>query len=53
MFFYGPGIVELQVPAGEVTVTAARGLATPTATETAAVGAGRVTEVEVDLAPVW
>jgi hypothetical protein len=41
------------VPAGEVTVTAVRGLATPPAAARATVAAGETREVTLELAPVW
>ena len=53
VFFYSPGIVELEVPAGEVTVTAVQGFATPAAPRTVTVRAGDVTDVHVELAPLW
>ena len=53
VFFYSPGLVEVTVPAGEVTVSAVQGLATPEATVTVSAAAGSVTEVDVELAPVW
>ncbi len=48
VFFYSPGVIDLMVPAGEVTVTAVRGLATPPVTKTASAGS-----VELNLIPVW
>lgn len=53
VFFYSPGIVELVVPAGEVTVSAVRGLATPEVSRSVEVRPGRVTEVDLALEPVW
>lgn len=54
VFFYSPGVVELTVPGGEVTVSAVQGLATPQASATVQVGAASgVAEVEVVLSPVW
>ena len=63
IFFYTPGQIEVTVPAGEVTVSAVRGLATPERSVTVAAGAGAaggagagagaVTEVELELDPVW
>lgn len=53
VFFYSPGLVEVTVPAGEVTVSAVQGLATPEATATVTAVAGEVTEVELFLTPVW
>ena len=59
VFFYSTGVVEVTVPAGEVTVSAVQGLATPEATATLRVGpegggsGGGAAEVEVVLSPVW
>lgn len=52
-FFYSPGTITLEVPAGEVTVSAVRGLATREQVVTARVAAGGVTTTRVDLAPLW
>ena len=53
VFFYSPGLVEVTVPAGEVTVSAVQGLATPEVRATVTAAAGTVTEVELPLTPVW
>lgn len=53
VFFYSPGEIELVVPAGDVSVTAVRGLTTPTVTATTIVAPGATRELVVDLAPVW
>lgn len=54
VFFYSPGVVELTVPRGEITVAAVQGLATPEASATVQVGAASgAAEVEVVLSPVW
>ena len=54
VFFYSPGVIELTVPGGEVTVSAVQGLATPEASATVQVGAASgAAEVEVVLSPVW
>ena len=53
VFFYTPGLIEITVPAGEVTVSAVQGLATPEVRGTVHAAAGSVTEVELELAPVW
>ena len=52
-YAYSTGIAEFTVPAGSATVAAVRGLATPEVARTVEVAAGRVTEVEVTLSPVW
>ena len=53
IFFYSQGLIEVTVPAGDVTVSAVRGLATPEQRVTVPAPAGVVTEVELELAPVW
>ena len=53
VFFYSPGLVEITVPAGEVTVSAVHGLATPETETTVTAAAGGVTEVTLELTPVW
>ena len=53
VFFYSPGLIEVTVPAGEVTVSAVQGLATPEATATVTAAPGSVTDVVLRLAPVW
>ena len=53
VFFYSPGLIEVTVPAGEVTVSAVQGLATPEVTATVAAAAGSTTEVSLELTPVW
>ena len=54
VFFYSPGVIELTVPVGEVTVSAVQGLATPESSTTVQVAAASgVAEVEVVLSPVW
>ena len=53
VFFYSPGLVEVTVPTGEVTVSAVQGLATPEVTATVIATAGRTTDVTLALDPVW
>ncbi len=53
VFFYSPGLIEVTVPAGEVTVSAVQGLATPEETVTVSATAGSMTEVTLELTPVW
>ncbi len=53
IFFYSQGLIEVTVPAGDVTVSAVRGLATPEERVTVSAPAGVVTEVELELASVW
>lgn len=53
IFFYSQGLIEVTVPAGDVTVSAVRGLATPEERVTVSAPAGVVTEVALELAPVW
>ena len=53
VFFYSPGLIEVAVPAGQVTVSAVQGLATPEETTTVTAAAGTITEVTLELTPVW
>ena len=53
VFFYSPGLVEITVPAGQVTVSAVHGLATPETATTVTAAAGAVTDVALDPTPVW
>ncbi len=53
VFFYSPGLIEVTVPAGEVTVSAVQGLATPEVTAMVAAAPGSTTEVSLELTPVW
>jgi len=53
VFFYSPGIIEVSVPEGTVTVGVVRGLETPEVTRSVEVNAGEVTEIEVMLESVW
>ncbi|HEY4303199.1 MAG TPA: CehA/McbA family metallohydrolase [Gemmatimonadaceae bacterium] len=53
VFFYSPGVIELEAPAGNVTIGAVQGLVTPEATTTVAVAAGQTREVDLELDPVW
>ena len=53
VFFYSPGVIELAMPAGEATVSAVQGLATPEVTRTVSLAPGSVTEVTLALEPVW
>lgn len=53
VFFYTPGLIEVTVPAGEVTVSAVQGLATPEENATVTAAAGGIAEVTLDLTPVW
>jgi TolB protein len=53
VFFYSPGVVEVELPAGSASVTAVQGLATPAARRTVEVRPGGVTEVELTLELLW
>ena len=53
VFFYSPGELEIEVPAGEVTVSAVHGLLTSEKIEQVTVKANDITEVELDLEAVW
>lgn len=53
VFFYSPGVVEITVPAGSVTVSAVQGITTPEVTVTAQVDAGEVRDMALTLEAVW
>lgn len=53
VYFYSEGSVELEAPAGEVEVTAVRGLATAPVTSRVRLAAGAATEAFVNPAPLW
>jgi TolB protein len=52
-FFYTAGVVELTVPAGEVSVSAVRGLTTPEVRQSVTVAPGATHDVELALEEVW
>lgn len=52
-YFYSPGTITLDVPAGAVTVRAVRGLATPEVSATVTVRAGETATALLALAPLW
>jgi TolB protein len=52
VFFYSPGVVELDVPAGPITVAAVQGLTTPVVSRTVDVGA-TAAAIDLELTPVW
>jgi TolB protein len=53
VFFYSDGTAELTVPAGEVTVTAVRGITTPPASRRIRVASGETSTIDLELSPVW
>jgi len=53
VFFYGDGVLDIEVPAGEITVSVARGLTSPVERRTVVVGAGERGSLDVELRPVW
>ncbi len=53
IFFYSPGVIDVTVPAGQVTVGAVRGLTTAEVSRTVTVGAGATVEVAIALQHVW
>jgi TolB protein len=53
VFFYSDGVVDLEVPAGDVTVSVARGLASPAVHRTMRVTPGTRSDLRVALEPVW
>jgi TolB protein len=52
-YFYSPGTITLDVPAGEVTVRAVRGLATREVVRTVTVRPGETATATLALAPLW
>ncbi len=52
-FFYSSGEAVITVPAGEVDITAVRGLATPPATQRVRLAAGETRTVNLSMTPVW
>ncbi len=53
IFFYSPGVIDVTVPAGQVTVGAVRGLTTAEVSRTVTVSAGATVEVSLALQHVW
>jgi TolB protein len=52
-FFYSTGVATVTVPAGDVTVNAVQGLATPVASQRVHVNGGETRSVTLTMAPVW
>ena len=52
-FFYSSGVATVTVPAGDVTVAAVQGLATPTASERVHLAPGETRTVTITLTKVW
>jgi hypothetical protein len=53
VFFYSPGVISVEAPAGPVEVSGVQGLATPLSVETVEVRQGEVTEITVAMEPLW
>jgi TolB protein len=53
VFFYSPGVTEIVVPAGNVTVSAVRGITTPETVAEVEVDAGRRTDVALEPVSIW
>jgi TolB protein len=53
IYFYSPGVTEVTVPAGPVTISAVRGLTTAESSRTVTVRAGEVVDVALALQHVW
>jgi TolB protein len=53
VYYYSPGLVTVQVPAGDVRVMAAAGFGAPATTGTARVSAGQTASVDLEIAPIW
>ena len=53
VFVYSSGVLEVEIPAGEYTVSGVHGLTTPEAVVTGTVARGETQVVTLELAPVW
>lgn len=53
IFFYSPGVIEIEIPAGRTVVTATQGITTPEAVREVEVRAGQVVDVTLTLERVW
>ena len=54
IFFYSPGVIELEVPAGGVRVTATHGFGTLAQTATRKIRDGKTETIEIEMpAPLW
>lgn len=52
VYFFSPGVIEVEVPAGEVQVAAVQGLTTPVRTARERVAAGEVREIDLELSRI-
>ncbi|MBA4160025.1 MAG: CehA/McbA family metallohydrolase, partial [Gemmatimonadetes bacterium] len=53
VYFFSPGEIELELPAGEVEVSAVHGLTTPVRSVRQRLRAGETRTLEIELSPVW
>lgn len=53
VYFFSPGEIELELPAGEVDVSAVHGLTTPVRSVRQRLRAGETRTLEIELSPVW
>ena len=53
VFFYTPGVIEIEVPSGRISVAAVHGLLTPEAIQDVLITAGGTAEIELTLDPIW
>ncbi len=53
VFTYSPGVLTVEVPAGEVRALAAHGFASPTVSTTRTVAAGETVEMDLTFEPIW
>ncbi|CAN5852184.1 hypothetical protein BH23GEM7_BH23GEM7_34930 [soil metagenome] len=53
VYFFSPGEIELELPAGEVDVSAVHGLTTPVRSVRERLRAGETRTLEIELSPVW
>ena len=52
-YTYSPGLLTMELPAGEVRATAAAGFAAPASSRAATVTAGETATIDLEIAPVW
>ena len=53
VYFYSPGIVEVEVPAGDVHVLAAAGFSAPAVSARGSAASGQTTSLDLQFTPIW
>ncbi|MFQ5789042.1 MAG: CehA/McbA family metallohydrolase [Acidobacteriota bacterium] len=53
VYVYSPGVLTVEVPAGDISVDAAHGFTSPALSSAAIVAAGETTPVELEFQPLW